>query len=162
MAYSIFQGVWIDWTLGRWRGATLTLSQGNGALLLAFIATFVTLVSIRLWRIISFVLHQLHATQRAHDGLHFQRQHTLRNMTSPAAAAKIFILQFWYWRRSKRVVLRTLPWAIFALLYIAVFATLAVFSSRVSNSASTSRLILPGDCGIWKADPSLSESDRIQ
>jgi hypothetical protein len=71
MSYSIYEGLWIDWTMGRWRGATIALSSGDGALLLAFIATFIALVSIRLWRIISFVLHQIHATHHAHDELHF-------------------------------------------------------------------------------------------
>jgi hypothetical protein len=147
--------------MGRWRGTTITLSQGDGALLLAFVATFIALVSIRLWRITSFALHQLHATNRAHDGLHFQRQHTLRNTTSPAAAAKIFVLQLWYWRKTKHVVWRTLPWAIFTLLYIAVFAVLAVFSSRVSTGASSSRLISSKDCGSWHINDSLPITNRM-
>jgi hypothetical protein len=161
MPYSIYEGIWTDWTMGRWKGTTITLSQGDGALLLAFIATFIALVSMRLWRIISFTLHQIHATPRAHDGLHFQRQHTLRNTTSPAAAAKTFLLQLWYWRKTKQVALRTLPWALFALLYIAVFAVLAVFSSRVSSGASPSRLILPRDCGSWKITDTLPMTDKM-
>ena len=162
MSYSIYEGLWVDWTMGRWKGATITLSQADGALLLAFVATFIAIVSMRLWRIISFTIHQIHATHRAHDGLHFQRQHTLRNTTSPAAAAKVFILQLWYWRQTKRVVWRTLPWAVFALVYIGVFAVLAVFSSRVSDGASTSRLILPKDCGVWGVSTEIPETDRLQ
>jgi hypothetical protein len=161
MSYSIYEGVWTDWTMGRWRGTTITLSQGDGAFILAFIAAFIALVSMRLWRIISFTLHQIHATNRAHDGLHFQRQHTLRNTTSPAAAAKIFILQLWYWRKTKQVVWRTLPWVIFALLYIAVFTILAVFSSRVSSNASSARLILPKDCGSWNIEESIPVNDQM-
>ncbi|KAF2832515.1 hypothetical protein CC86DRAFT_280419 [Ophiobolus disseminans] len=162
MAYSIYEGVWIDRSMGRLRGATITLSSANGALLLAFIATFITLVSIRLWRILSFMIHQTYATHKAHDGLHFQRQHTLRNTSSPAAAAKMFFLQLWYWRQTRMVVLRTLPWALFSLAYIGVFAVLAVFSSRVSDGASTSRLVLPEVCGVWAVNKSLSDDDRLQ
>jgi hypothetical protein len=162
MSHVIYQGLWIDWTMGRWLGATITLSSKNGALLLAFIAAFVTVVSSRLWRIISFILHQIHATDTAHDGLHFQRQHTLRNVASPAAAANTILLQLWYWRHTKRVVWRTLPWAIVALLYIGVFAVLAIFSSRVSSSASLSRLVLPDKCGIWEPQRNLSMDDRVQ
>jgi hypothetical protein len=60
------------------------------------------------------------------------------------------------------VVLRTLPWALFALVYIGVFAVLAVFSSRVSDGASTARLVLPNDCGVWAINKSLSNFDRLQ
>lgn len=148
--------------MGRVRGATITLSSENGALLLALVATFIALVSIRLWRIISFAIHQIHSSHAAHDGLHFQRQHTLRNNSSPAAAAKMFFLQLWYWRRTKGVVWRTLPWAIFASVYIAAFAVLAVFSSKVSDGASTARLILPKDCGVWVPEKTLSKNDQLE
>lgn len=171
--------------MGRLRGATITLSSANGALLLAFIATFITLVSIRLWRIISFTIHQLHATHKAHDGLHFQRQvrisirltacdfiqiltsyhtfqHTLRNTSSPASAAKTFILQLWYWRQTRMIVLRTIPWAFFSLTYIGIFAVLAIFSSRVSDGASTARLVLPNECGVWAVQNTLPALDKLQ
>ncbi|KAH7075156.1 hypothetical protein FB567DRAFT_610743 [Paraphoma chrysanthemicola] len=103
-----------------------------------------------------------YATHGAHDGLHYQRQHTLRNQTSPAAAAKVFLLQLWYWRHTKRSFWRTLPWAFLAVLYIGVFAVLAIFSSRVSDGASTSRLILPRDCGVWAVSKDLTDFDRLQ
>jgi hypothetical protein len=162
MTYSIYEGFWIDWSMGRLRGATITLSSANGALLLALIATFIALVSLHLWRIISFVIHQVHSTHKAHDGLHFQRQHTLRNTSSPAAAAKMFFLQLWYWRRTRGVVWRTLPWALFATAYICAFAVLAIFSSRVSDGASTARLIQSKNCGVWAPHRALPMLDQLQ
>ena len=109
------------------------------------------------------MIHQMHsAPDKAHDGLHFQRQHTLRNTSSPAAAAKMFFLQLWYWRQTKRVVLRTLPWALFSLVYIGIFAVLAIFSSRVSDGASTARLVQPDTCGVWSIDKNLSMTDQLQ
>ena len=45
---------------------------------------------------------------------------------------------------------RTLGWAIFALLYLATFAVLAVFSSQVSKGASEVRLIHGPQCGYWE------------
>lgn len=162
MAYSIYEGFWIDWSMGRIRGATITLTSRNGALLLALIATFIALVSIRLWRIISFGIHQIHSTNQAHDGLHFQRQHTLRNTTNPTTAARMFFLQLWYWRRTKGVLWRTLPWALFSTAYVTAFAVLAIFSSRVSDGASTARLILPKECGVWAINKTYSMTDMLQ
>lgn len=149
MSYKIYEGFWTDWAKGRWLGATITLSQRNGALLLAFTATFITVVMTRFWRILSFSLHQAAATPGAHDALHYQRQHTLRNASSPAGAAKVFILQSWFWR-GRQAAWKTLPWAVLTVAYICGTAALAVFSAKISDGATTLRLLSPEDCGIWR------------
>jgi hypothetical protein len=149
MSNTIYEGLWTDWSKGRWAGATVTLSQHNGVLLLAFIATFVTLVMMRLWRICSFVCHQVCATEDACDALRYQRQHTFRNASSPAVAARIFVLQIWYWRHGKGMIRRTLPWAAFAMFYVCAATALALFSSRISDNGSSLRLLRSNDCGIW-------------
>ena len=149
MSDTIYEGLWTDWSKGRWAGATVTLSQHNGVLLLAFTTTFVTLVMMRFWRICSFICHQVCATQDACDALHYQRQHTLRNASSPAVAARVFVLQIWYWRRGKGTIRRTLPWAAFAIFYVCGATALTLFSSRISDSGSSLRLLRSNDCGIW-------------
>ena len=101
MSYAIHEGFWIDWTRGKWTGATITFTERNGGLLLVFTATFVTLVMIRLWRVASFICHQVCASEEAHDALQYQRQMTFRNVSSPVVAAKFFLLRTWCWRRGR-------------------------------------------------------------
>lgn len=160
MSYTIHEGFWIDWTKGRWAGATITLSQRNGGLLLAFTATFVTLVMIRLWRIVSFICHQVCATEEAHDGLHFQRQLILRNVSSPVVAAKMLLLQTWYWRQGTHTARRILPWATLAVAYTCCATILALYSSTISDGASSLRLLRSNDCGIWDWDFWDSEASK--
>lgn len=54
--YPVFLGVWTNWSLGgRVTGSTITLTHRNGALLIAFIALFVTFSGSRLWRILRYI-----------------------------------------------------------------------------------------------------------
>ena len=151
MAFNIYTGVWTDWMRGSILGATLTLTARDASLLLAFIAAFVTVVAARLWLILSFILHQSFSSGGQHDGLHYQRQHILRNSTSPASAIWLFLQQAWYWRGiARRTNLRTLPWVLFGVFYIMAFAVLAIFSSQISDSASEYRLVArQDDCGLF-------------
>ncbi|KAK2739132.1 hypothetical protein CKAH01_18699 [Colletotrichum kahawae] len=151
MSQEIHTGVWIDWSHGRVLGATITMSARDGALLLAFIATFVTLVATRLWRIVTFVCHQILASGGEHDGLYYQRQLILRNTPTPMAATGLFLRQAWNWRGyANYPLLRTLPWAIGGVLYVGVFAVAAIFSSRISDGATQFRLLAAGDCGAFQ------------
>ncbi|KAK1984897.1 hypothetical protein LZ30DRAFT_710191 [Colletotrichum cereale] len=150
MSYQIYTGVWTDWSLGRVSGATITLSARDGALLLAFIAIFVTVIAGRLWRVITFICHQILASDGKHDGLHYQRQFILRNIPAPVAATWLFLQQAWHWRgHTKRPLLRTVPWAIFGLLYASLLGLAAIFSSKISDSATEYRLLAATDCGIF-------------
>ncbi|RGP74710.1 hypothetical protein FSPOR_1289 [Fusarium sporotrichioides] len=149
MSFEIYTGTWTDWSRGRVLGATLTLSSRDASLLLAFIAAFVTVLAIRLWLIISFATHQLSAAGGKHDGLYYQRQVILRNIKSAPAAAWLFLQQAWYWRGIARSSLaRTIPLALFCILYSLGFAVLAVFSSQISDSASAYRLLRSPSCGF--------------
>ncbi|KZL69549.1 hypothetical protein CI238_00764 [Colletotrichum incanum] len=150
MSYQIYTGVWTDWSLGRFRGATITLSARNGALLLAFIAIFVTLIAARLWRVISFICHQILASDGKHDGLYYQRQFILRNIPAPIAATWLFLQQAWHWRgHAKQPLLRTIPWAIYGLSYAFLLGLAAIFSSKISDSATEYRLLAATDCGLF-------------
>ena len=46
--YEVYLGAWTDWSRGRVLGATLTLSRGDGTLLIAFLAFYVAIVGTRL------------------------------------------------------------------------------------------------------------------
>ncbi|KAK1990167.1 hypothetical protein LX36DRAFT_664486 [Colletotrichum falcatum] len=151
MAHQIYTGVWTDWSLGRVSGATITLSARGGALLLAFVAVFVTVIAARLWRVITFACHQMLASDGRHDGLYYQRQFILRNVPAPVAAAWLFLQQAWHWRgRARRPLLRTVPWAVLGLSYASLLGLAAIFSSNVSDGATEYRLLAAGPaCGMF-------------
>lgn len=150
---SVYRGVWINWEQGVVRGATLTVSERDGALLISFIATFVTICGAQLWRIISYAAHQTRSTSEPRDGLHHQQQAIFRNASTPGGAAWSFLLQFWYWRgRASHHVVRTLPWTVFGITYLIAFATLSTFSSQVSKAVGSTRLIRGDNCGLWMLD----------
>ncbi|WQF78696.1 hypothetical protein CDEST_03710 [Colletotrichum destructivum] len=150
MSNRIYTGVWTDWSLGRVTGTTITLSARDGGLLLAFIAIFVTVIAARLWRSLTFVCHQILASGGKHDGLHYQRQVILRNIPAPVPATWLFLQQAWHWRgRADRPLLRTVPWAVCGFLYAVLLGLAAVFSSKVSESATRFRLLEAADCGMF-------------
>jgi hypothetical protein len=153
---SIYTGPWINWSRGLVLGSTITLSARNGAILTAFIATFVTIVGAQLWKILCFILHQSRASQEPEDGLYHQQQNVFRNSNTPGGAAWSFMLQSWYWRgRARHSTLRSLPWALFSILYIVIFAVLSVFgSSEAAKAAGRDRLIRDSQCGYWSMDGS--------
>ena len=155
----VYTGVWVDWSHGRVLGATLTLSQRDGGLLTSFIAAFVTFVSAQLWRILSFSFHQSSASKGPQDGVHHQRQAIFRNVQTPGGAAWAFVEQWRAWRKVKgtRPFARTFPWALVAILYLALFTALATFSSEVSKAASDFRLVQSPNCGYWNADPTTDQ-----
>jgi hypothetical protein len=153
----IYRGPWINWTHGSIVGATVTLSERDGGLLISFVATFVTIVGAQLWRIISFISHQSRSSRRPQDGLHYQQQIIFRNASTPGGAAWSFFQQLYYWRgKAATVTRRTLPWALFSIIYLLFFGLLAVFSSQISKSTGNARLIQGGNCGYWTVDDSNS------
>ena len=160
MTTPVYIGPWINWAHGPVVGATVTLSQRSGNLLISFVATFVTLVGAQLWRILSFIIHQVRASQHPQDGLHYQQQIVFRNTSGPGGLAWTFLQQLWYWPgKARAVVLRTVPWIIFSVLYIALFAIIATFSAEVSKASGKLRLVDGNDCGYWTVDPTLDSTD---
>ena len=150
MSAPIYTGFWTNWSRGNIRGATLTLGEASSGLLTAAIATFVTLVGTQLWKILVYIIHQSRCQRSPQDGLHHQQQVVFRNSPTPGSAAWIFLCQSWAWSgRCKKHLVRTLPWATFASVYIALFAVLAVFSSNISSSPGSARLIDGSQCGYW-------------
>ncbi|KAK5049099.1 hypothetical protein LTR84_005522 [Exophiala bonariae] len=160
--YSIYFGYWINWSQGKILGATITLSQRSGGILISFIATFMALVGAQLWRIVSFAIHQGRPQKGELDGLYYQQQNIFRNTSSPGGAAWSFTLQMYYWRgKARHTILRTLPWALLAVLYLLLSGALATFSSEISVSAGNARRIQGQDsCGYWLTNLTSTEGIR--
>ena len=152
----IYTGPWVNWSHGLVLGSTITLSARNGAILTSFIATFVTMVGAQLWKMLCFLIHQTRVTQEPRDGLYHQHQNVFRNSSTPGGAAWYFMLQSWHWRgRARQSLLRSIPWILFSVAYIAVFAVLSIFgSSQIAKAAGQDRLLRGRQCGYWHMDGS--------
>ncbi|KAI1081443.1 hypothetical protein F5B20DRAFT_536073 [Whalleya microplaca] len=144
--YPVYLGVWTNWSAGRVVGATLTLTQNNASLLIAFLAFFVTVVSTYLWKIICFVLHATYSSEERRDMLHHQRQALIRNSSGPAASAVKLLWLSWAWRKLTNPWRRLLP----LFFGMAVLATLLALASGFSSRIATgNEVLLSGaNCGM--------------
>lgn len=161
----IYTGTWINWSQGRILGSTITLSERNGGLLTAFLATFVATAGVACWAILSYTLHQARAQQERASTIHHQQQATLRNSGTPGAASWQFLQIYWNWRKNAaRPLARTLPLLLVALLNIIFFAVASIFSSYVTRAAGNEVLIRSPRCGAlllkdYESAPQQSFSD---
>lgn len=157
---SVHHGFWINWSHGRIKGSTITLSERNGGLLTAFLALFVAITGSQLWKIISFAIHQTRASRNPRDGLHHQQQAVFRNAGSPSGVAWAFAqMPVYWWSAATRPLLRSLPWAVFALIYMAGFGLAGVFSSSVTKAAGNETLIVSSNCGRSVLDGDVQSYD---
>jgi hypothetical protein len=153
----IYTGLWVNWSHGLVLGSTLTLSARDGGLLTSFLATFITVVGAQLWRILSFCFHQIRSSRGPQDGLHHQHQNIFRNTSSPGSAAWSFLLMGHAWRhKTRHPILRSLPWAILAIVYMSIFGVLSVFQSQTTKAVGNERLVQPTNCGYWRVDNGLT------
>lgn len=159
MSTNIYTGIWINHEYGRILGPTLTLKTRDGSLLLSFIAAFVAVAGNRLWRIISYFIHQVLASADPKDGVFHQRQAVLRNNASSIGTAWTILQMTWFWSKvSRRAVVKTFPLIIFSVGFSIIFAVATIFSSQVAKGSSSARLMKSEHCGIWtggKADTNL-------
>src|SRR6185436_5341208 len=80
--YNVYQGFWTNWSYDRVRGATLTLSQQNGRILIASLAIFVAMLGKMFWRIGCFILHHWFSCEGPQDGLYHRKRAILRNVSA--------------------------------------------------------------------------------
>ena len=120
----VYTGPWINWSRGIVLGSTITLSDRDGDLLIAFLGIFVTVAGVACWRLVSFALHQHRSLGRPQDVLHHQQQAIFRNTGSPVSASLELAQVAWSWRKhALRPFLRTLPLIALALVNFVVFGT---------------------------------------
>jgi hypothetical protein len=130
--YPVHQGYWVNWSKGRIFGATLTLTNTDGTLLIAFLAFFVTIVGTQLWRIFCFAMHQIYSRPTPCDALQHQRQAVLRNASKPTEGVTTFLQLLLAWRKEgKRPYVRVVPILIVTLVIACGLAIVSGFSAKV-------------------------------
>ena len=157
----VYIGAWTNWSYGSVRGATITLTSRNGALLIAFLAFYVGLAGSSFWRIACFSIHQILSTDRSADGLYHQRQAILRNSATDVVGLWNFLQTNWFWRRNAvSPFRRMLPLVAFSILHIAVFGIAGILSSQVSTAAGNEVLVSGSNCGhlILTADTNITNT----
>ncbi|KAF2138395.1 uncharacterized protein K452DRAFT_277538 [Aplosporella prunicola CBS 121167] len=163
-SYGIYTGVWTNWSKGRIFGATLTVNRREGALLIAFLALFVSVVGTHFWRVACFALHRVFSTEAAQDALHHQRQIILRNSANGTSGLVNLANILWTWSRKKLVrkpYQRTLPLIGFALLCMVAFGLAGTFSSKISTASGNDVLIKGSNCGILDSEEYLDFATQV-
>jgi hypothetical protein len=145
-----YYGVWIDWSYGQVRGATLTIRSTYSGLLTAFIALLVSAAGGGLWKILAYIAHQLRARRERRDGLYHQQQILLRNSASPSGTLIDLLHLTWAWRRNADIFLsRSLPLELGASLHLGLVALGGIFSSSAIKAAGADTLTQSSSCGQW-------------
>ena len=149
--HDLYLGVWTNWSRGRIRGATLTVSRRNGGLLTAFLALFVGTAGTSFWRIGCFFIHRFLSSKIARDAVYHQRQVILRNASSSSSGLWAFLKACWAWRRNGLAPYRRLlPSILFAILTLIAFMVAGIFSSTVATSMGQEVLLRGSRCGSWR------------
>jgi len=144
----VYLGFWTNWAHGRVSGATITLTRGNGDLLIAFLALFTAWVGRSYWRITCFCIHGFLSSSSPQDGLYHQRQVILRNSSTALECIYGSMQALWAWRnRARHSYIRLLPLVIFAACSSAAFSVAGIFSSHVANPVGNEVLISSPNCG---------------
>jgi hypothetical protein len=143
---TVYTGIWTNWSFGKIRGSTLTLTQRDSNLLIAFVAFFVTLVSAEVWKLACFATHFYLSTSERRDVIHHQRQAIIRNTRSPGSAVSAILELAWTWRASKPCK-RILPLLAFTVLAAIILGLATAFSSRLARDDH--EVLIVGDkCGL--------------
>ncbi|KAF2750359.1 hypothetical protein M011DRAFT_239586 [Sporormia fimetaria CBS 119925] len=144
----IHTGVWTNWSKGKVLGATLTLPQRHGNLLVAFIALFVTFVGTSFYRILCFTLHTYYSTPNAKSAVHQQRQLLLRNSSTGLTALWDVGALLWEWRDVKKRTFKYF-WLLLAVVLTVTpaFGVAGVYSSDIGALTGDEVLISSPNCG---------------
>ncbi|KAI1427362.1 hypothetical protein F5Y12DRAFT_792384 [Xylaria sp. FL1777] len=145
--YTVYLGLWTNWSRGSVLGRTLTVSRRDGDLLIAFTAFFIAFVGSRFWRIACLAAHRFQSSSKPENAIYHQRQVILRN-TGSADSGLLQLLQlFWAWRHSVRIFRTILPAFALSIFCVTIFTVAGVFSSQITSSVGTEVLLIGTSCG---------------
>jgi hypothetical protein len=159
----IYKGPWIDWSKGAFKGATITVTSTNGAVVVAFQALFVAFAGQHLWGLICFAWYQYRMTDGSKRALEHQQDVALRNNASPPQTLWHFVLIAWSWRghTERWWVLGVLPIGVpLALTTLVVVA--GIWSSTIVKTTNVDVLIRGSDCGLWKLPDEQAFKDQAE
>lgn len=157
----VYLGVWTNWSHGRTRGATLTMTRQNGGLLIAFLALFVGIAGTSFWRVGCFLIHR-YLSKHAGDAVYHQRQAILRNASDSQSGLWALLHTCWAWRRYSLAPRRLFPSILFAILTFVGFIVAGTFSSAVSTSMGQEVLLKESfNCGSWHANAEKESSAEL-
>ena len=152
-----YTGPWINWSRGPITGATITLTQRQAGLLIAFLGIFVTFTGACTWRILSYILHQSRAKQGSRNAFYHQQQLVLRNSSTSGAAVWEMTRILWAWRKlASRSFVRSLPFVLLAFCNMTLFTVAGIFSSEVTKAAGNETLLMSPGCGYQLTGDNLS------
>ncbi|KAH7309639.1 hypothetical protein B0I35DRAFT_84744 [Stachybotrys elegans] len=166
--YPIYLGVWTNRSYGRVFGSTLTLTRSDGALLIAFLAFFVTVVGTQVWRIICFSLFHIYSNSTRQDALYNQRQAILRNTASPIGGVLILLQMVHAWAMPNNKLPKAMshpqarPLARLVPLLVGAFViavSLTAASGLSSQIARGNEVVIDGSrCGLVRQDRFIGSS----
>ncbi|KAK7949284.1 uncharacterized protein PG986_010170 [Apiospora aurea] len=147
----VYLGVWTNWSRGSAiMGATLTMTQSSGNILIAFTATFIPFVASRLWKMLCFVFHTYSSKRGVQHAIYHQRQVILRNSPSPDSGAFSLLVLMWTWRRlHAKALARLLPLLVFSILFMVGFTVAGGYSSQITSAMGNEVLINGKNCGVY-------------
>ncbi|KAI0859876.1 hypothetical protein F4860DRAFT_515373 [Xylaria cubensis] len=145
----VYLGTWTNWSRGRILGSTLTVTERNGALLVAFLALYVSFAGTRFWRLICFALHYYLSSAKPQDGVYHQRQAILRNSTTGLQGFEQLARMLLAWRKTApQLYRRTTSILVISLASFLLFAVAGIFSSQVTAVPGDEVLLTGANCGV--------------
>ena len=133
------------------------MPEQYGGLLAAFLALYVSFAGGMFWRLVSYLLHQLHTTDHSgtRDWLHQKQQVMLRNSGSSSGGASwgLLLLAFGPSAAKSRSTLRCLFYALLALVILVLFSVAGIFTSFVTKAPGNFTIVLGPTCGGYLLHP---------
>ena len=164
---NVYLGAWVNWSKGSVLGSTITTTATAGAVIVAFLAVYITLCGTNLWTLLCFLIYHRRSSKENREGFFHQQQTLLRNNNSPFSASMQLFILGWFWRKSSPQALRgSLAPVAFGVTYAAAILIASICSSYIVASSSIEVLVQSPICGFWPtikrtepdADPSLGTS----
>ncbi|KUJ23483.1 uncharacterized protein LY89DRAFT_777227 [Mollisia scopiformis] len=157
---TVYIGTWINHSKGTFLGATLTLPNLHGLILISGLALFITFTSTRTWSILCFFVHQVGTTRRPRDGLYHQIQTTVRNNSSDLQSMWHLTKMAWRWGSPRsRSFQKIVGIIILALAHLAIFTILGLLSSRLITHGDEVLVRALSNCGSRDLTKNISDPD---